>query len=71
MNTQDLLCHYNLLDDVFSFLLLPVPQFRFNDASFVEVRAPQGIFNSQALGRLWWGWGLWRPSQYLQGSGHS
>lgn len=49
MNTQDLLYHYNLLVDIFSSLLLPVPRFRFNDAS-VEIRAPQGIFNSQAVG---------------------
>lgn len=50
MNTQDLLYHYNVLVDIFSFLLLPVPQFRFKDAS-MAIRASQGIFNSQARGR--------------------
>lgn len=52
MNTQDLLCQSNPLVDTFSFLLLAMPRFRFNDAS-VDVRASEGIFNSQTVGGLW------------------
>ena len=52
MNTQDLLCQSNPPVDVFSFLLLAMPRFRFNDAS-VKIRASEGIFNSQAGGGLW------------------
>lgn len=44
-NPQDLLYHSNLLVDIFGFLLLAMPQFRFNDAS-IEIGASEGIFSS-------------------------
>lgn len=51
-NPQDLLYHSNLLVDIFGFLLLAMPQFRFNDAS-VETGASEGIFSFQAIGGQW------------------
>lgn len=42
MSTRGLLCRSGPLVDIFSFLLLPMAQFRLNDAS-VDVRASGGI----------------------------
>lgn len=43
MGTRGLLCQTDPLVDIFSFLLLPTPQFRLKDAS-VQVRATRGNF---------------------------
>lgn len=52
MSTQDLLCQNNALVDIYSFLLLAMPQFRLHGAS-VEVRASEGILNAQRRRGLW------------------
>lgn len=63
MNTQDLLYQSSLLDDIFSFLLLAMPWFRFNDVSAKEHQ--KGIFNFQAERGRWVGLKVVAPQSIL------